>query len=230
MPDLRDDTTDDGFHEIQFSSKQLVFLFMAASVVLIFVFLAGVLVGRDTTSRPTEASIASGATSEPERSGPPPEDQKPNPADPGPPAGPDTLTYDRSLSDKKGDPAPAPIVETQAPPQPAAASQNPPVATPEPVAAAKPEPAPAKPVDNGPKVPTSGKPGDWVIQVSALTTRRAAAESVQNLRNKGYDAFLEETAKGLYRVRIGRFKDRAAADRIARRLLKEEGTTSVVQR
>ncbi|HVJ28092.1 MAG TPA: hypothetical protein VM493_11155, partial [Vicinamibacterales bacterium] len=58
MPELRDDTTDDGFHEIQFSSKQLVFLFMAASAILISVFIFGVLVGRDTTTRPPEESIS----------------------------------------------------------------------------------------------------------------------------------------------------------------------------
>jgi cell division septation protein DedD len=39
-------THDDGFHEIQLSGKQLVFLFMAASVVAGVIFLLGVFVGR----------------------------------------------------------------------------------------------------------------------------------------------------------------------------------------
>jgi cell division septation protein DedD len=38
--------TDDGFHEIQLNGKQLVFLFMAATVVSVVIFLCGVLVGR----------------------------------------------------------------------------------------------------------------------------------------------------------------------------------------
>ena len=38
--------TEDGFHEIQLSGKQLVFLFMATTVVSIVIFLCGVLVGR----------------------------------------------------------------------------------------------------------------------------------------------------------------------------------------
>jgi cell division septation protein DedD len=38
--------TDDGFHEIQLNGKQLVFLFMAATVVSVAIFLCGVLVGR----------------------------------------------------------------------------------------------------------------------------------------------------------------------------------------
>ena len=37
---------DDGFHEIQLSGKQLVFLFMATTVVSVVIFLCGVLVGR----------------------------------------------------------------------------------------------------------------------------------------------------------------------------------------
>jgi len=39
-------THDDGFHEIQLNGKQLVFLFMAVTVVLVVTFLTGVLVGR----------------------------------------------------------------------------------------------------------------------------------------------------------------------------------------
>ncbi len=52
-------THDDGFHEIQLNGKQLVFLFMAATVVSVVIFLCGVLVGRgvraergDRASRP----------------------------------------------------------------------------------------------------------------------------------------------------------------------------------
>src|SRR5438552_6334223 len=41
---------DDGFHEIQLNGKQLVFLFMAATVVSVVIFLCGVLVGRGVRS------------------------------------------------------------------------------------------------------------------------------------------------------------------------------------
>jgi hypothetical protein len=37
---------DDGFHEIQLNSKQLIFLCMTAALVLVVAFLSGVLVGR----------------------------------------------------------------------------------------------------------------------------------------------------------------------------------------
>jgi len=46
VTDLSHDGTDDGFHEIQLSGKQLVFLFMATTVVSVVIFLCGVLVGR----------------------------------------------------------------------------------------------------------------------------------------------------------------------------------------
>src|SRR4029453_16965866 len=40
------DLADEGFHEIQLSGKQLVFLFMATTVVAVVIFLCGVQVGR----------------------------------------------------------------------------------------------------------------------------------------------------------------------------------------
>ncbi len=43
---LANHVQDDGFHEIQLNGKQLVFLFMAATVVSVVIFLCGVLVGR----------------------------------------------------------------------------------------------------------------------------------------------------------------------------------------
>ncbi len=79
-------------------------------------------------------------------------------------------------------------------------------------------------------MPTSGRPGAWVIQISALRSRQAAAEWVQKLITKGYPAFLDDSAPGVFRVRVGRFKDRNEAERFSRRLLKEESTKSVISR
>ena len=42
---------DAGFHEIQLNGKQLVFLFMAATVVAVVIFLCGVMVGRGVARR-----------------------------------------------------------------------------------------------------------------------------------------------------------------------------------
>src|SRR6185295_6498299 len=51
-------TTEDGFHEIQLNGKQLVFLFMAATVVSVVIFLCGVLVGRGVRTERTVAQAA----------------------------------------------------------------------------------------------------------------------------------------------------------------------------
>ena len=50
--------SDEGFHEIQLGGKQLVFLFMAAAVVGVVLFLAGVMVGRGV--RTEVAALAPG--------------------------------------------------------------------------------------------------------------------------------------------------------------------------
>ena len=56
------DVADDGFHEIQLSGKQLVFLFMATTVVSVVIFLCGVLVGRgvrgDTVNAAQRRAVA----------------------------------------------------------------------------------------------------------------------------------------------------------------------------
>ena len=50
MADVTHEFGDDGFHEIHLSGKQLVFLFMATTVVSIVIFLCGVQVGRGVPS------------------------------------------------------------------------------------------------------------------------------------------------------------------------------------
>ncbi|HJR59820.1 MAG TPA: SPOR domain-containing protein, partial [Vicinamibacterales bacterium] len=75
------------------------------------------------------------------------------------------------------------------------------------------------------KVPTSGRPGTWVIQVQALQNRSAASSIVQGLIAKGYPAFLLQPSAGapaIYRVQIGRYRERREAEEVARRLEKEE--------
>jgi cell division septation protein DedD len=72
---------EDGFHEIQLSGKQLVFLCMATTVVSIVIFLCGVLVGRGV--RPVEPVAEAAAITSPEPV-PPPAEPAPAPAEPAP--------------------------------------------------------------------------------------------------------------------------------------------------
>ena len=54
--------TDEGFREIQLNGKQLIFLFMATTVVGVVIFLLGVLVGRGVRpERPAQAETTSAA-------------------------------------------------------------------------------------------------------------------------------------------------------------------------
>lgn len=210
MPELRDETTDDGFHEIQFTGKQLVFLFMATTVVLIFTFLAGVLVGRDLAVKRGDeliAGVSAPATpTEAAETGPPAVEPPTPPAE-------DELSYHNRLQSNAA---------SEEKPQP-----KPPEPKPEPPAAA-PSPPPSTPADVS--VPATGRPGTWVIQVIALRDRAAAAALVQRLAAKGYPAFLESPASGLYRVRVGRYNDRREAEQVRRRLEKEEQFKSAISR
>src|SRR5688500_20144033 len=57
-------TTDDAFHEIQLNGKQLVFMFMAVTVVAVVIFLCGVMVGRGVRApRATELADSAIETS-----------------------------------------------------------------------------------------------------------------------------------------------------------------------
>ena len=84
FPRLAHHSQDDGFHEIQLNGKQLVFLFMAATVVSVVIFLCGVLVGRGVRAeRPARATGRSHRRRSPSRrprrppAAPPPADTGP---------------------------------------------------------------------------------------------------------------------------------------------------------
>jgi cell division septation protein DedD len=81
-------TQDDGFHEIQLNGKQLVFLFMTATVVSVGIFLLGVLVGRGVRAdRGVAIADASAAAAETL-----PAPQQPAATPPATPAGSDPRT------------------------------------------------------------------------------------------------------------------------------------------
>ena len=214
------DTADDGFHEIQLSGKQLVFLFMATTVVSVVIFLCGVLVGRGVRSGneiDQPADPAAAVAEEP----PAPDAAAPSNAAPPPPVSETELSYDKRLQQPPGQTerlkpsAPAPTEQTAVKPV-----QPPPAAT---------KPSARSESD----VPTSGRAGVWLIQVHALRNRDAASAIVRNLIAKGYPAFLPNPPRGepaIYRVQIGRYKDRAEADQVARRLAKEEQLRPEIKR
>ncbi len=219
MTELTHEPTDDGFHEIHLSGKQLVFLFMATTVVCVAIFLCGVLVGRGVRAErgqePTEAPVAAAATPAP-ATAEPVADAGPPSAEPPAPASDDELSYHKRL---EGDAPPAEDLKTPA----EGARQTAPPAAPSKTAPAAPAAAPPAVSDTA---STGGRPGTWVVQLVALRDRAAAGSIVQRLSSKGYPAFMINPASGspapVFKVQVGRYNDRREAEQVARRLEKEE--------
>jgi DedD protein len=221
-------TTDDGFHEIQLNGKQLVFLFMAVTVVSVVIFLCGVLVGRGVR-------IDDGASTVLEAQAAPPVPPAISATGSGAPASAnEDLTYPKRLAGNEqpkeqlkpagSSPAPAPP-PAAAPASPAPNAATPPAATSAPVAttaAAKPAPAPAPAAAPAPSEPAGN---GFAIQLAALRQREEADTIARRLVSKGYPAYVlnpESGAPAVFRVRVGKFKDRREADSVAARLRKEE--------
>jgi cell division septation protein DedD len=215
---------EDGFHEIQLSGKQLVFLFMATTVVSVVIFLCGVLVGRGVRAERGGEDLATVAAA-PAPVAEPQAAEIPAPAPEPPPPAAEPLTAHERLQQKT-----APAEELKKAPEPASVEVP---------AAGPPKTPAARPVDAAPAAATvanegSGpQPGSWVIQVHALQNRDAANAFVRSLSSKGYPAFLLNPAPDspqIYRVQIGAYREREEAESIARRLEKEEQFRPAVKR
>lgn len=213
MTDLSHDTGEDGFHEIQLSGKQLVFLFMVTTVISVVIFLCGVLVGRSVKGDTVNAAdpLIAGAQPAPVAS------EGPAPTTPPATAHEGGLSYAHRLENEK------PVKEELKP----SSEAKPPASETKPAADPAPAPAPAP----APPAPMTGsaaaaRPGTWAVQVVALTDRSAANAVVQRLAGKGYPAFLVTPQAGApvqnYKVQVGRYADRAEAEQIKNRLKKEE--------
>jgi cell division septation protein DedD len=224
-------THDEGFHEIQLNGKQLVFLFMAITVVSVVIFLCGVLVGRGFRGETTLAATGSVVTDLAAADAIPP----PPAAAPGTTATPategETLTYAERLSagtppredvrpaEKRSAPVEAPAPKAPASTAPAATTPAPP-----PPAASAPS-APAASASSTAVAPAEPSGPGFAIQVAALRERGEADTVANRLIGKGFSAYVMAPAPGtpaVYRVRVGKFKERRDADAVAARLQKEE--------
>ena len=222
---------DEGFHEIQLSGKQLVALFMATTVVAVVIFLCGVQVGRnvkgdrvaagdagDTTATAAAPPPASTPTQAAASSGPPAAEPPAPAAEPD-----DELSYAKRL--QAADPAAGDKLSAKPAEPVAAAAARAPEPKPEPKAAPQtkqPAPSVAAPA---PAAASSARPGTWIVQLTALQDRAAAANIARTLAAKGYPAFVVEPPAGapvIYRVQVGGYPDRDKADQAARKLEKDE--------
>lgn len=230
-------TTDDGFREIQLDGKQLIFLFMAGTVVLVVIFLLGVLVGRNVRAEvaATDPLAPQGRTAEVAGAPPPP----PAISNSGAPsaAANEPLTYPQRLNGgaqpRESLSAAAPRTEPAAPPPTAPPAEAPATAAPRSAAApppsaaaapAAPAPAPAAP-PTGPLAASEPKGAGYAIQLTALGKRDEADAIARRLSGKGYSAYVvppEAGAPAVFRVRVGKFKERREAEGVAAKLEKEE--------
>ena len=197
-------TPDEGFREIQLNGKQLVFLFMAVTVVSVVIFLCGVLVGRGVQARSAlvDAPVDGGERAADDAGAPP-----------ALAADAPTPRADVSFPERLGDnatpkeklvaakeplapaaaavpasaPAPAPTRcrrrrrPTPAPPR----RRQPPAPPAAPAPAAKVAAARATP-----GIPTEPTGAGFAIQVAALRQRAEAEAIVARLGGKGYPAYV----------------------------------------
>jgi cell division septation protein DedD len=241
--------TDEGFREIQLNGKQLIFLFMAVTVVLVVTFLFGVLVGRgaregaDTpqiaTSEvaPDAALNRAGDTSAPQAT----VGSSATPAPAAPAA--EELSYaERLLRDTP----PEENLKPSAASEPAASAPvvQEPVADRTPAAPAEARERPARPATLA--TPTAKPPmvtappaatqttdpagPGFAVQVAAYRDRRDADTLAKQLTAKGYPAFVMDPVKGtstaLFRVRVGKYKTLKDAEAVEVRLQTAEQLTN----
>jgi cell division protein FtsN len=212
---------DEGFREIQLNGKQLVFLFMAVTVVAVVIFLLGLLVGRgvgpdrEPRTEVAAAEIAADPGAKPAEPSPFPLDASTAapPAAPPPPL--DELSYPDRL-------------ERATPPQETLKPAPPRVQEPLPAQSAK--RAEAKPATAKPSAPppspapaASGPSGPgYAVQVAAPSARPEAEMLVKQLKAKGYPAFVMDPVEGApvqrYRVRVGKYKTLKEAQEVSNRL------------
>jgi cell division septation protein DedD len=220
VADATHDLSDDAFHEIHLSGKQLVFLFMATTVVSVVIFLLGVFVGRGVpAARQSQDQLTDPAATLATASAPAPApvaDTGPPAAEPpAPPAETEALSYKKRL---EGDTKTAESLK----PAPSQSSSA--------VARAS-APTSAAPAAQQVVVGVA-QPGTWVVQVHVLRDRTVATGIVQRLIAKDYPAYLVAAGPptSTYKVQVGRFKDREVAQKAVERLKEEEQFNSWITR
>ena len=211
------------------TAKQIVFLFMAATVVAVVVFLCGVLVGRGVPLASGLTVSGAAADRDPMYDLPPTTLSTPRSEPSAAASESGDLTYYRRLSDG------APPSETLRPTTTRVEPESTEVAAPaDPGDGATPGPefeateaiveAPAETtaVPAAPPRPTEG----FSVQVTAVLSQASARRVASQLTAKGYPTVVVDPEPNepvaVYRVRIGPYAERAEAERIMQRLETEE--------
>jgi cell division septation protein DedD len=99
-----------------------------------------------------------------------------------------------------------------------------PTALPRPVSPEVPRGEAAPPATAAAAAPNLAEPpgNGFVVQVAAVKARSEAVVIAQRLGSKGYPAFVTTAGANIFRVRVGKYTDRGAAEAVAGRLEREE--------
>jgi septal ring-binding cell division protein DamX len=217
-------------HEIQLNGKQLVFMFMAATVVSVVIFLSGVMVGRGVRL-PESDVLAAGSESAVDPTAPL-DSVSPRPAltaEPPPPPVQENLTYAEHLEAPVAPDEPLRPAEKRQPPSTPAAA---PAAAAKGAAATRAAAPPSEqPAEKAEPVRASTSfaepPGNgWAAQVQAFGSMSDAEALAGRLKAKGYRPFVALNASGppsaRYRVRVGKYPTRNEAVAVGQKLQREE--------
>jgi cell division septation protein DedD len=209
--------SDQGVREIQLNGKQLVFMFMTATVAAVVIFLCGVMVGRgvNTTRASAVAAVATEPTVDPTSTAQPQQTSSSDAASAEPVSSQEELkelTYAKRL--EAPEPPPEPAVEPVVVPPVPVIAEEPKVEKPSVSASA------TKTVDA-----SEAKGAGFVVQVASLKSRGEADAIAKRLSSKGFPSFVTTPGSSgpkVFRVRVGKYADRREAETVARKLEKEE--------
>jgi cell division protein FtsN len=209
--------SEQGVREIQLNGKQLVFMFMTATVAAVVIFLCGVMVGRgvNTTRASAVAAVTTEPTVDPTSTTQPAQTSSTDASSAEPVSSQEDLkelTYAKRLEAPEPPPEPAvePVVATPVP----AIAEQPKVERPPAVATTTKAVDPGEPKGNG-----------FVVQVASLKSRGEADAIAKRLSSKGFPSFVTTPGSSgpkVFRVRVGKYPDRREAETVARKLEKEE--------
>lgn len=243
--------SEDQGYSFSLGTRQLVLLITGYCFLCVLVFALGVVVGR-ATSRPDPASEAKDQRSIVSREQTameapssaltplPPRESAPksqHPREPGPTLG---STFPETSSPSKGSDSPA-TPRAIKPPSALEGLRNsePPIVASRPELERKPEPRRAEPSEAKLVEPAVARPapapaGDYAIQVSSFRSMEQASELKSRLSKKGYGAYVQSvdlSDKGMWhRVRVGHYRDKEGAERVASELRTRENLPAQVMR
>jgi cell division septation protein DedD len=247
--------TESRSYSFTLDTRQMVFLIAGYCFLCVLVFALGMVVGRATSQPETVAETAAPTASQPPEQPPKgrpdlsssgripllPATDPNNQATQTPefafsPTHPEAPATTKSESS----PAAAPSRSKSAPMPEATLSSEPPALMPKAEEKREPEPRrPAATADSKAKGPPVARAflsqgGDFTIQVSSFRSMEQASELKGRLSKKGYAAYVQSvdlSDKGTWhRVRIGNYRDKEGAERVAGGLRSQESLPATVMK